>query len=825
MAIVAWTSSVGAATYCVDSIADPGSGVANDCANDCTTKNGGACSLANAILLANQTAGMDTIAFHLGASGVKTIALNSALPTITSPLLLDGYSEPGSDFAFYVGSAAITVVLKNNVSTIASALVIDAGANGSVIRGLSAGGFQTAITINAGVTGVHIIGNIIGISPSGGVLPNTVAGVAVAGNANAVGGAVAAESNVIANATLAGAGVGVRITGNGNSVEGNLIGLALNGDDPAPNDIGVSVSGDSNIIGGTTVSKMNFIAGSIADNVVLAGTNNKVAGNFIGVTVNGDAGSGGMVNGANCVSVTGANAFVGGPTAAEGNWIHGCDQGAVAGVAISGASATVQHNIIGENSDGNTTGIRVSGGGAGPYLIADNTIDRDGTGVAIESTSAVVIDGNVISRNSADGITVTSSDATITRNIIGTTSSGNTGAGIRVQGAGTVHIGHVGQGNLIQRNLTGIVVDSASTALVAISGNGLQANTALGIDIGAAGVTANDDSNESDAAFNFPTLTTTTGNGDALDISGTIVTSVRSGAVRVELFDSPTCDGSGYGQGLEYLGAFDVNTDANGNATFTNSVAANAPDGYAISATATELVATVPTRTSESSLCQTLAKHGTIAWTTTAAEVVEEGGPLILTLTRKDGASGAVSIAVATASGTATADVDFVSLAETVSFADGELSKQVSIAMIDDSVVDSGEIFTVVLTNPLGGASIGGTAAATVTIVDSDVVSSSSGGSGAGAVGGTSAGGSAGAGSSAGSSVGSSVGSSAGSSAGGSAHPGGSGAALATRANKQGCGAASPEPTVVCCIFLCFLCRGLARRTVARVHVSEPLRL
>jgi len=226
MSVVAWASSLEAATYCVDSIADPGSGVANDCANNCTTKNGGACSLANAILLANQTVGMDTIAFHLGASGVKTISLNSALPTITSPVLIDGYTEPGSNLGGYVGGAAIEVVLKNNVSTIASAITIDTGANGSVIRGLATGGFQTAIRINAGVSGVHIIGNIIGISPTGGVLPNTVAGVAVDGNANVIGGVVAAESNVISHATLAGAGTGVRITGNGNTVEGNLIGLA-----------------------------------------------------------------------------------------------------------------------------------------------------------------------------------------------------------------------------------------------------------------------------------------------------------------------------------------------------------------------------------------------------------------------------------------------------------------------------------------------------------------------------------------------------------------------------------------------------------------------
>ena len=40
--------------------------------------------------------GMDTIAFNLPGAGVQTIKPHSALPYITDPLTLDGYTQPGS---------------------------------------------------------------------------------------------------------------------------------------------------------------------------------------------------------------------------------------------------------------------------------------------------------------------------------------------------------------------------------------------------------------------------------------------------------------------------------------------------------------------------------------------------------------------------------------------------------------------------------------------------------------------------------------------------------------------------------------------------------
>src|SRR3954452_23734634 len=40
--------------------------------------------------------GPDTITFTIPGAGVRTISLTSALPTITAPIIIDGYSQPGS---------------------------------------------------------------------------------------------------------------------------------------------------------------------------------------------------------------------------------------------------------------------------------------------------------------------------------------------------------------------------------------------------------------------------------------------------------------------------------------------------------------------------------------------------------------------------------------------------------------------------------------------------------------------------------------------------------------------------------------------------------
>ena len=79
--------------------------------------------------------------------------------------------------------------------------------------------------------------------------------------------------------------------------------------------------------------------------------------------------------------------------------------------------------------------------------------------------------------------------------------------------------------------------------------------------------------------------------------------------------------------------------------------------------------------------------------------------------------STAVSVNYATADGTALAGNDYFALSGTVTFAPGQTARTILLATNEQAVLDGNDSFSVQLSNPTGGATIG-TGAATVTIVD-----------------------------------------------------------------------------------------------------------
>ncbi|MBD2460261.1 PD40 domain-containing protein [Oscillatoria sp. FACHB-1407] len=113
---------------------------------------------------------------------------------------------------------------------------------------------------------------------------------------------------------------------------------------------------------------------------------------------------------------------------------------------------------------------------------------------------------------------------------------------------------------------------------------------------------------------------------------------------------------------------------------------------------------------------------GTLAFSTASYSVNENGTPVSnVTITRSGGSSGAVSVTVTPTAGTATAGSDFNSNPITVSFADGETSKIVTIPIVNDTTVEGNETVNLTLSNPTGGATLGTQAIATLTIVNDDV--------------------------------------------------------------------------------------------------------
>ena len=85
-----------------------------------------------------------------------------------------------------------------------------------------------------------------------------------------------------------------------------------------------------------------------------------------------------------------------------------------------------------------------------------------------------------------------------------------------------------------------------------------------------------------------------------------------------------------------------------------------------------------------------------------------------------------VTVAYATADGTATAGADYTATSGTLTFAPGETRKVVRVPVLDDTVADSGETFRLVLSDP-AGATLGDTEA-TATILHDPSVSEPDGG-------------------------------------------------------------------------------------------------
>jgi hypothetical protein len=79
-----------------------------------------------------------------------------------------------------------------------------------------------------------------------------------------------------------------------------------------------------------------------------------------------------------------------------------------------------------------------------------------------------------------------------------------------------------------------------------------------------------------------------------------------------------------------------------------------------------------------------------------------------------------VSVSYATSDGTALAGADYTATSGTVTFADGETEKSFTVPVLDDALAEDAEAFNLTLSNPTGGATLGGQSTATVTVTDDD---------------------------------------------------------------------------------------------------------
>jgi CSLREA domain-containing protein len=334
--------------------------------------NDGQCSLREAIIAANTntasgamagecaagSSGIDTIAFNIPGTGVHTLTFSSGLPIsplFTEPVIIDGYTQPGSSPNTNAFPGPLNTVLLIEIDKSNSTFLVDAA--GSTIKGLVIHGRDDDISVEA--SNVTITGNFLGTNAAGTAAANpTISnfGVNVDGVRNNViiGGPNPADRNLISGHEAGGI-QGSFNGGTGMLVQGNFIGTDVTGSVAL---LPVSHQGE----GLNNISNAQVIGNLISGN----GNGGLVVGNFGSVVIQGNligtqrdgitplpnGNFGGLI-------LEGDNSRVGGSGAGQANVIafNGPD-----GFAIDVVS---NNNLISQNSIyGNAfKGITLSGDG------------------------------------------------------------------------------------------------------------------------------------------------------------------------------------------------------------------------------------------------------------------------------------------------------------------------------------------------------------------------------------------------------------------------------------------------------------------------------
>jgi hypothetical protein len=289
-----------------------------------------------------------------------------------------------------------------------------------------------------------------------------------------------------------------------------------------------------------------------------------------------------------------ATVTIGGTGQGDGNVISGnAGRGIDFGAGSVGGS-TVQGNFIGTDASGTSA------------------VPNQGDGIFVNGNSGTVIGGadpgagNVISANKGDGIGIggtTVGSFVIQGNWIGTkpdgsSALGNAGFGVAFQnkpGGDLLGGTAPGAANTIAFNGRAGVQVGVGTGHQ-ISENSIFNNAGMGIDLticsngSCPGPDPNDPGDGDTGANqfqNFPVISASKTSGGITTITGTL-NSAASSPFTIELFSSPTCDATGYGEGKHFLGATAVTTDGSGNAKFRLSANPAVPSGWSVTGTATD---------------------------------------------------------------------------------------------------------------------------------------------------------------------------------------------------------------------------------------------
>ena len=447
----------------------------------------------------------NTIVFSIPSGQPTVVTLASALPVITAPVSITGYTQSGAAAnppeQPDVDLAALPVRLNGyalSQATVGTVDGLDVTAPNCTISGLNITGFSgAAVSISgAGSQGNWLYGNIIGTRPDSlngrdfstdPTLSNGV-GLLITSSNNRAGGNNPGLRNVIANN-----GVGVQIQtagGTGNLIQNNFI--LSNARE------GVYVASSNNTIGEALKGGGNVISGNGAEGVLITGGPDVQGNGLFGNEIGTDLGIKGGVRPRGLDPLPNLKQgvliqdsprnVIGGASDAAKNVIA-ANLGD--GLAILGPAAVgnqilgdwVGFNIVNSLESlfiPNRNGIYVTSSGnvigglnsASANTVANNRLN----GILLSGAGAFgnVIEGNVIGLNpdggsafgnAFDGIHLDNAP----NNIIGGTASG-AGNTVSSNNNGVVLVGNGATGNLIQGNLIGTGVDGKTDLGNAVDG-------------------------------------------------------------------------------------------------------------------------------------------------------------------------------------------------------------------------------------------------------------------------------------------------------------------------------------------------------------------
>jgi CSLREA domain-containing protein len=234
------------------------------------------------------------IRFDIPGGGAHTITPASPLPQITNRITIDGSSQPG-----YIDRPLIE--LRGDSAGNADGLVFAAGSDGSSVGGLIVNRFSGAGIVlgsnqnEISSTYVGLLAGGISVEQDG----RQQIGVKITGSGNRLLGLLPGRNYFAGNIKYQ-----VLITGSGatnNELIGNGVGVLADAPDSIPLSgtvvqgpavgIGIAQGASGNVVGGTTTSQLNLVAGSYIGIYVSGGapgnriTHNVSYGNFYGIAI------------------------------------------------------------------------------------------------------------------------------------------------------------------------------------------------------------------------------------------------------------------------------------------------------------------------------------------------------------------------------------------------------------------------------------------------------------------------------------------------------------------------------------------------------------